>query len=172
MRATDRRLLVQPALVAFIGRVEVWSAAKQHFQLAWIETNYVQIETICGNISQFLDQHILVPSGIKRQFVVAYYQSAALSFRKSSNNDTWNVGHLQFFGRHNAAMTGDDSVMLIDQDGICKSELSDGAGKLGNLGVGVQAGVSGVWDEVGDISPDKLILLFVTRHRFRLCLYP
>ena len=50
-----------------------------------------------------------------------------------------------FLGGHHTAMSGDDAVVLIDDDGIDETELPERRAELHNLFRGVGAGVIDIW---------------------------
>ena len=68
--------------------------------------------------------------------------------------DRRHLGHSQLAGSEQAAVTGDDAAIGIDEHRVGEAELSDRRGDLRHLGIGVCARVASVGDQLGN------------RHRF------
>ena len=60
------------------------------------------------------------------------------------------LAQAQFAGGQHSAVPGDDHSVRRRQDRMNKSKFRDGRRHLGNLGISMDAGVSGVWGKLFD----------------------
>ena len=66
--------------------------------------------------------------------------------------DDRNFWQIQLASCRQTAVTGNDAVGAVDEDGLCPAELDDAGGQLGDLRLGVRGRIGGEWDQRLDLA--------------------
>ena len=125
------------------GRTE----AGQRGYLLVSEARERQVEAKVLEFAELQREQFRIPAGVQRQLVVGDDVGAFLRCAQSRQFDDRHLGDAEFPRSHEPPMTGYDAVVAIDEDGGGPTELADGGGDLRDLGIGMGAGIAGVWDQ-------------------------
>jgi hypothetical protein len=146
------RVADQSARVLFGGRFRLLDGVEQAFDLGGREAGQVQIEAGVGQFGELQRQHRLVPAGIEREPVVGDHVGALLRRRQVRKLDHRHLGEPQLACGQQPAVTGDHTVLAIDQDRVGPAELGDAGGDARDLLVAVRARIAGVGDQRLDLA--------------------
>jgi hypothetical protein len=109
---------------------------------------HVEIEIDEG--LQLNREYLAIPAGIQRKLVVGEDVSPALrriQVGQANRRDGLQADEL---GCLHPAMSGDDLVIITDQDRIGEAELPDAVGDLPDLLLGMGTGIPGTGSQAGD----------------------
>ena len=70
--------------------------------------------------------------------------------------DGWHLGHAEQLCCLDAAVAGDDDVVLVDEDGVVEAERRDAVGDLADLPARMRARVARVGLQIGEGTDDDL----------------
>ena len=133
-------VFVGQAIVAGIARNELVPLFGSKAGEAQIKASFLQL-------SQFKAQQVVIPGGVLANLVVGQDQCLALDLGQVFHGYDGHLGHAELAGSKQSAVTGDDVVLSVHQDGRTPAKLGDAGRDLCHMGVRVQLGISGVRDQ-------------------------
>ena len=92
-------------------------------------------------------QQVLIPGGVLADLVVGQDQRLALDLGQVFHGYDGHLGHAELAGSKQSAVTCDDVVLPVHQDGSTPAKLRNAGRDLCHMGVRVQLGISGVRDQ-------------------------
>ncbi len=101
-----------------------------------------RIERYVGERLQLDRKRCAIPAGVEGELVVGQRVGSALCRIEAGKAKNRHVLQAEQFRRIEAAMSGDDPVVAVDEDRIGEAESGDAAGNLPDLFFGVGAGVA------------------------------
>ena len=119
---------------------------QQFVDIAKVEPGQPDVVPAVHQLAQIQRQHLVVPSGVQRQFVVGDDVGAFLRVAQVPQAQAWHVGPSQLPRGQHAPVAGDDAALAIDQHRIGKAELLDAGRDLSHLSIRMRAAVAGVGD--------------------------
>ena len=147
----DRRLgdlLFRLSRGRFIRRR--FGGGEERLQLVVGEADHLQIEVTGLEFGQFAPQDLIIPTSALGEPVIGDYQRAPLEFGQVREHNHRHLGHPKLARRQNPGMPGDDHVIGAHQDRVCPAKLPDGGRHLGDLLLGVGAGVARKRQQLGE----------------------
>ena len=134
--------------LVFVGQAIVAGIARDELvPLFGGKTGETQIKASFLQIRQFKAQQVLIPGGVLADLVVSQDQCLALNLGQVFHGHDGHLGHAELAGSKQPAVTGDDVVLSVHQDGSTPAEFGDAGRDLCHMGVRVQLGISGVRDQ-------------------------
>jgi hypothetical protein len=123
-------------LVAFIS-----NTLENDIDLGGLEANQAYIETNVSQMLQFDREHLIVIAGLFSESIVRKDIGALIVITEMRQANGRDRLHIQQLRRLNAPMSGDNLVIVIDQNGIVKAETLDTPRDLldlfGRVGTGI-----------------------------------
>ena len=134
--------------LVFVGQAIVAGVARDELvPLFGGKTGKTQIKASFLQLSQFKAQQVIIPGGVLADLVVGQDQCLALDLGQVLHGYDGHLGHAELAGGKQPAVTSDDVVLSVHQDGGTPAKLGDAGRDLCHMGVRVQLGISGVRDQ-------------------------
>ena len=134
--------------LVFVGQAIVaWIARDELVPLFGGKTGKTQIKASFLQLGQFKAQQVVIPRGVLADLVVGQDQCLALDLGQVFHGHDGHLGHAKLTGCQQPAVTSDDVVLSVHQDGRTPAKLGNAGRDLCHMRVRVQLGISGVRDQ-------------------------
>ena len=134
--------------LVFVGQAIVTGITRNKFvPLFGGKAGEAQIKASFLQLSQFKAQQVVIPGRVLADLVVSQDQCLSLDLGQVFHGHDGHLGHAELAGSKQPAVTCDDVVLSVHQDGSTPAKLGDAGRDLCHMGVRVQLGISGVRDQ-------------------------
>ena len=101
-------------------------------------------------------QDLFIPARLLSEPVVGDHVGALLCLAHVREADGWHLDHAEQLCCLNAAVPGDDHVIVVNEDGVVEAERRDAVGDLAHLPARVGARVARIRLQMGEGPDDEL----------------
>ena len=143
---TDRLFFGLRDLIV-IGKSGFIFNRQQLIQFLIRKTDDIKVESQFLDFGQLEFEQIFIPTGVLGDLVVGDHQSLALRFSKMAQHDYRHLFQPQLLRGHQAAVSGNDDIVIANQDRIDETELGNRTGDLRHLPIIVGARITRIGDQ-------------------------